>query len=206
MENVDYLHSLIRHYVYECDLKLNIGQKWRTKYYWVSDGNKERYRQRKEDYLSDEMMEWRNNNIFFAMTTEMQMAYAQDEDKLRCVREILEERDPACTVIFCRYVASAELCSRHFPECAVLTIQKSGIGLNMQRYSTTIYFDKVWDYALYLQSTRRTYRTGQEQDCYYYELTGDVGLERLIDRNISRKIDMSEYLKKVSLEELRKTL
>ena len=202
MENVDYLHSLIRHYVYECDLTLNIRQKWHTKHYYISDENKDRYREVKEEYLSDEMLEWRNNNIFFAMTTEMQMAYAQDEDKLRCVREILEENDPERTIIFCRYIASAELCRKEFPECAVLTIQKSGIGLNMQQYNTTVYFDKVWDYAMYVQSTRRTYRTGQDQDCHYYELTGDVGLENLIDKNIEKKISMSEYLKKVTKEEL----
>ena len=202
MENVDYLHSLIRHYVYECNLKLGITQKWHTKHYYISEANKDRYREIKEDYLSDEMLEWRNNNIFFAMTTEMQMAYAQDEDKLRCVREILEENDPERTIIFCRYIASAELCRKEFPECAVLTIQKSGIGLNMQQYNTTVYFDKVWDYAMYVQSTRRTYRTGQDQDCHYYELTGDVGLENLIDKNIEKKISMSEYLKKVTKEEL----
>ena len=51
-----------------------------------------------------------------------------------------------------------------------------------------------------------TYRTGQEEDCHYYELTGDVGLERLIDKNISKKIRMSEYLKRVTKEELRKAL
>ena len=37
MENVDYLHSLIRHYVYECDLRLNITQKWHTRNYYISD-------------------------------------------------------------------------------------------------------------------------------------------------------------------------
>lgn len=206
MENVDYLHSLIRHYVYECDLQLNIDQKWHTRYYYVSDANRQRYQDIKEEYLSDEMLEWRNNNIFFAMTTEMQMAYAQDEDKLRCVHEILEERAPKQTIIFCRYIASAELCRKEFPDCEVLTIQKNGIGLNLQQYDTTIYFDKVWDYALYLQSTRRTFRTGQEHDCHYYELTGDVGLERMIDRNISKKVSMSEYLKKVTKEELIKEL
>lgn len=206
MENVDYLHSLIRHYVYECDLQLNIRQKWHTKYYCVSDENRQRYQDIRDSYLSDEALEWRNNNIFFAMTTEMQMAYAKDEDKLRCVHDILEDCDPKKTIIFCRYVASAELCKREFPDCEVLTIQKSGIGLNLQDYTTTIYFDKVWDYALYIQSTRRTYRTGQEQDCNYYELTGDVGLERMIDKNISKKVSMSEYLKQVTKDELRREL
>ena len=42
--------------------------------------------------------------------------------------------------------------------------------------------------------------------CHYYELTGDVGLERLIDKNISKKISMSEYLKRITKEEMRKEL
>ncbi len=206
MENVDYLHSLIRHYIYECDLTLKISQKWHTAWYSVSDSNRERYYEVRDEYLSDEMLEWRNNNIFFAMTTDMQMTYAQDEDKVRAVREILEERNANTTIIFCRYIASADLCRREFPYCAVLSMQKEALGLNLQQYNTTIYFDKVWDYALYTQSTRRTYRTGQERDCHYYELTGDIGLDRMIDKNIRKKISMSEYLKKVSLEELKKEL
>ena len=206
MENVDYLHSLIRHYVYECDLKLNITQKWHSRPYCISEENQERYNEIKDRYLSDEMLEWRNNNIFFAMTTELQMAYSLDESKLQAVAEILETCSADSTIIFCKYISSAELCRKRFPRCAVLSIQKEGLGLNLQDYTTTIYFDKVWDYALYVQSTRRTYRTGQERDCHYYELTGNVGLERLIDRNIEKKTSMSEYLKKVSLEELKKEL
>lgn len=206
MENVDYLYSLIRHYVYECDLSLKISQKWHVAYYYISDENKERYYELKDEYLSDEMLEWRNNNIFFAMTTSMQMAYATDEDKLRAVGSILEHCDAKKTIIFCRFIASQELCRQSFPDCTVLSMQKESLGLNLQQFTTTIYFDKVWDYALHLQSTRRTYRTGQEQDCHYYELTGDVGLESMIDRNIDKKISMSEYLKKISLEELRKEL
>lgn len=206
MENVDYLHSLIRHYVYECDLTLNISQRWHTAYYSISDESRQEYQNIKDKYLSDEMMEWRNNNIFFAMTTEMQMAYSTDESKICAVNRILQERDAKATIIFCRFVECQKLCREAFPECAVLSMQKEALGLNLQQYTTTIYFDKVWDYALHLQSTRRTYRTGQEQDCHYYDLTGDVGLEKMIDRNIEKKVSMSEYLKRVSLEELRKEL
>lgn len=207
MENVDYLYSLISHYVYECDLHLNVSQKWHKKTYFISVKNKAKYEAIKEHYLRDETLEWRNNNIFFAMTTEMQMSYAQDVDKIRVVKEIFKEGiEPSKTIIFCRFIASAELCRKVFPECTVLSLQKDSLGLNLQDYKTTIYFDKCWDYALYVQSTRRTYRTGQEQDCTYYELTGNVGLEFLIDSNIAKKISMSEYLKKVSLEDLKKTL
>lgn len=207
MENVDYLHSLIRHYVYECDLSLQIEQKWHTINYYIDDSNRDRYREIKERYLSDEMLEWRNNNIFFAMTTEMQMCYATDDSKIDAVQRIIDSGvDPKKTIIFCRWICTKKMCEESFPYCTVLSVQKSSLGLNLQDYNTTIYFDKVWDYALYTQSTRRTYRTGQEHDCHYYELTGNVGLERLIDKNIQKKISMSDYLKKVSLEELKKEL
>lgn len=93
-----------------------------------------------------------------------------------------------------------------FPKAKVLSYQKEAFGLNLQEYNNTIYFDKVWDYALRTQSTRRTYRVGQEYDCHYYDLTGDVGLESLIDRNISKKISMTEYFKKVTKDELVKDL
>jgi hypothetical protein len=206
MENVDYLHSLIRHYVYECDLHLKIQQKWHTVGYNISDESRERYNEVKDDYLKDEMLEWRNNNIFMAMTTDMQRTYHTDEAKLDAVRMILRDVDPRKTIIFCRWVDSRELCQDTFKDCAVLSMQKESLGLNLQQYTTTIYFDKVWDYALYQQSTRRTFRTGQEQDCHYYELTANTGLDAMIDKNIRNKVTMSEYLKRVSLEELRKTL
>ena len=207
MENVDYLHSLIRHYVYECDLQMNIGQKWHTAYYAIGDDSREAYNEVKLRYLSDEMLEWRNNNIFMAMTTEMQTSYATDPAKIEAVRRIFDDGiDPKETIIFCRWIASQELCRASFPDCAVLSMQKESLGLNLQQYRYTIFFDKVWDYALILQASRRTFRTGQEQDCHYFELTGDVGLERLIDKNISKKVSMSEYLKKVTKDELKKEL
>lgn len=206
VENVDYLYSLIRHYVYECDLNLRVAQCWHTVSYRISDKNKENYREIRDRYLDDKTLELRNNNIFFAMTTEMQMAYCTDESKLEAVRSILQKVPEQQTIIFCRYVSSRELCEKAFPQCTVLSMQKESLGLNLQKFTNTIYFDKVWDYALYVQSTRRTFRTGQEQDCHYWELTGDVGLEQMIDRNIRKKTNMSEYLKKVSLEDMKKEL
>lgn len=207
-ENVDYLYSLIRHYVFKADLKLNISQHYRSLHYWIDDGSMEEYKTIKEKFLEDEMLEWRNNNIFLEMTQKMQHAYCCTEDKLKQVRYILEsgEVEPKRTIIFCKFIDSRDLCEKHFPECLVLSYQKDSLGLNLQEYNATIYFDKVWDYALRTQSTRRTFRTGQERDCLYFDLTGNVGLEKLIDRNIVKKVTMSEYFKKATKERLKKDL
>jgi len=207
-ENVDYLYSLIRHYVYKADLKLNITQHYRDYRYCIDEESYIEYQRIKEKFLDDEMLEWRNNNIFLEMTQKMQHTYCCTPDKVREVRRILAEDDvdPKRTIIFCKFIDSRELCQRLFPDCLVLSYQKDSLGLNLQEYNATIYFDKVWDYALRTQSTRRTFRTGQERDCLYFDLTGNVGLERLIDRNIGKKVTMSEYFKKATKEQLQKDL
>jgi len=207
-ENVDYLYSLIRHYVFKADLKLNISQHYRTLRYWIDEESIGKYGAIKEKFLEDEMLEWRNNNIFLEMTQKMQHAYCTTPDKVEKVREILEQEDvdPSRTIIFCKYVDSRDLCAREFPDCLVLSYQKDSLGLNLQDYNATVYFDKVWDYALRTQSTRRTFRTGQERDCLYFDLTGNVGLEKLIDRNIDKKVSMSEYFKKATKERLKEDL
>lgn len=206
MENVDYLHSLIRHYVYECDLRLNITQKWHNVPYCITDESRERYNDIKEDYLSDETLEWKNNNIFLAMTTEMQVAYTIDEGKMEAVSRLLQDLPQDETIIFCRFIVAQEECRKRWPNVTVLSMQKESLGLNLQAYRHTIFFDRVWDYALLLQASRRTYRTGQEQDCHYYELTGNVGLEHMMAENIKKKVSMSEYLKKITKEELHERL
>jgi len=206
MENVDYLHSLIRHYVYECDLRLNITQKWHNIPYYITDESRQRYNDIKEDYLSDETLEWKNNNVFLAMTTEMQVAYTIDEGKMEAASRLLQDLPQDETIIFCRFIVAQEECRRRWPRVTVLSMQKESLGLNLQAYRHTIFFDRVWDYALLLQASRRTYRTGQEQDCHYYELTGDVGLEHMMAENIKKKVTMSEYLKRITKQELRKAL
>lgn len=205
-ENVDYLYSLIRHYVYECDLHLNIRQNFHTLYYSVGDEEREEYEWIKERFLSDELLEWRNNNIFLEMTQKMQHSYACTAEKFEVVDELFEVIPEEESIIFCKYVSSREECARRYPKAQVLSYQKEAFGLNLQQYRHTIYFDKIWDYALRLQSGRRTFRTGQEYDCQYYDLTGDVKLEWLIDRNIAKKVSMTEYFKGKTKEELKKEL
>lgn len=205
-KNIDYLYSLIRHYVYKADLKLAISQNYKTVHYMIGDEERAAYGELKDLFLSDKMLEWRNNNIFLEMTQRMQHSYCCTSSKIDAVNDILKEVDPKKVIIFCKYVASRELCEQTFRDCKVLSYQKDSLGMNLQQYNITIYFDKIWDYALKTQSYNRTYRTGQEFDCVYYELTGDVGLETLIDRNISKKVSMSEYFKKATRDDLKRDL
>lgn len=205
-ENIDYLYSLIRHYVFECDLELNVLQKYKSISYSVGEDEKEEYYRLKDYFLSDDELMWKNNNIFLEMTQKMQHAYCCTESKFALLEELFTTIPENKTIIFCKYVISREECQRRFPRATVLSYQKESMGLNLQHLNHTVYFDKVWDYALRIQSSRRTFRTGQECDCWYYDLTGDVGLEHLIDSNIDKKIGMIEYFKSKTKEQLEKEL
>ena len=205
-ENIDYLYSLIRHYVYECDLSLQIKQLYTTVDYCLSGEHREQYKDLKEKYLNDETLLWKNNNIFLEMTQKMQHTYCCTENKFEKLNELFTKIDESRTIIFCKYIDSQEECKRRYPKATVLSYQKEALGLNLQHLCNTIYFDKNWDYALRVQSGRRTFRTGQEYDCRYWDLTGDVGLESMIDKNIANKTGMAEYFKTKTKEQLKEEL
>jgi hypothetical protein len=205
-ENIDYLYSLIRHYVYECDLHLNITQNYHNLRYSIDDKSKGEYEYLKVKYLDDEMLQWKNNNIFLEMTQKMQHTYCCTEEKFEILDDLFKSVAQEQTIIFCKYVKSREECEKRYKKAKVLSYQKESLGLNLQQYCNTVYFDKIWDLALRTQSSRRTYRTGQEYNCQYYDLTGNVGLESLIDNNINKKITMTEYFKGKTKEQIKKEL
>ena len=205
-ENVDYLYSLIRHYVYQCDLSLRISQMYEDVPYTLTTEEREEYERLKEKYLDDEMLQWKRNNIFLEMTSKMQHSYCTAPSKLSALASLMERIPQEQTIIFCRFIQSREMLTKLYPRAKVLSYQKEAFGLNLQECCHTVYFDKVWDYALRIQSSRRTFRTGQEHDCHYYDLTGNVGLESLIDRNINKKIGMTEYFKRATIEDLKRDL
>ncbi len=205
-ENIDYLYSLIRHYVYECDLTLSVNQVYSVLDYQLDQTSKDEYIRLKELYLDNETLIWKNNNIFLEMTQKMQHVYCDTENKFEVLSELFKKIDQDRTIIFTKFIRSAESCRERFPKATVLSYQKEAFGLNLQHLNNTVYFDKVWDFALRTQSSRRTFRTGQEYDCRYWDLTGNVGLESLIDRNIAKKVDMIEYFKGKTKEEIKPAL
>jgi SNF2 family DNA or RNA helicase len=205
-ENIDYLYSLIRHYVFECDLTLAVKQVYTDIPYTLDDESYDEYQRLKELYLDDEMLQWKNNNIFLEMTQKMQHAYCCTQNKFEVLDKLFKEIDESRTIIYCKYVASREACEHYFKKATVLSYQKESRGLNLQHLCNTVYFDKIWDYALRTQSSRRTFRQGQEYDCRYWDLTGNVGLESLIDKNITKKIGMVEYFKEKTKEQLKEVL
>jgi SNF2 family DNA or RNA helicase len=204
--NVEHLYKLIEPYVYECDLQLALKQNWYDLRFWLDEAHREEYRRIKEKYLSDEVMEARNSNIFLEMTTKMQHTYSCSRDKFRALERVLDQHDPARVIVYTRFVDARQAIASRWPGLLVLSLQSEAMGLNLQARNVTVFWDKTWDYALLDQAMHRTWRTGQTEPCHFYTLTGDVKLEDLIDRNVARKESLLTYFKQHSVEELRKRL
>jgi hypothetical protein len=201
-ENIDYLYSLIKHYVYECNLKLDIKQYWNELHYNIDDESKKEYYLLKTKYLDNEKLQYLNNNIFLEMTQKMQHVYSCTSGKFEVLDEHFKKFPEDKHIIYCKYIDSHEACRKYYKKATVLSYQKESLSMNLQHLPFTIFFDKHWDYALRHQGSRRNYRSGQEYDCRYWDLTGDVGLESLIDSNINKKTSQAEYFKGITKDEL----
>ena len=194
--NVDYLYSLIEPYVFEAKLKLDINNNEHDASYYIVD--KESYNNTKHSLLSS--IFGMNGIEFLAVTQKMQQSYSLDPGHIQKLQSLLE-KIKGKTIIFVKYVRTqAELTAR-FPQCLVLTYGKGSLGLNLQEYTNIVFYDKTWDYAQIEQAKRRIFRYGQKHNVNYYMMTGDVGLEQLINNNVRRKNNLLDIFKKASDKE-----
>lgn len=205
--NIDYLYSLIGHYVYECDLINDIEEIIKPISFYLTDDELTEYNGLKAKYLDNEFLIFKNNNIFLEMTQKMQHLYSCSESKKNEVDKLLKSLNPKRTVIYCKYIDSQEFCKKNYPDCLILSYQKNATSINLQYdFDNIIFWEKVWDYYLVKQAKGRINRVGRKDPINYFNLTANVGLDSLIDKNLDKKISMVEYIKKISLEQLKKEL
>lgn len=204
--NIDYLYSLIEPFIFESKLSLSIGQQHIDIYYSLTDEEKAQHDKLKEKYLDNEYLLARNNNIFLEITQKMQHNYSLSPSKFEILDKLLSEIDKSKVLIYAKYIDTQEQLSKHYKDVRIMSLQKHSYGLNLQDYNAIVFWDKTWDYAQREQIERRIFRTGQMSDCVYYDLTGNVGLEGMINQNIERKRNLLDVFAGMSVEQLRKEL
>ena len=200
--NLDYLYQLIKPYVFECDLKLDVNKQYINIDYDLQEEEKAEHERIIESILNNEWL-MAKPNFFLELTQKLQNNYSRSKEKFEYVEEIIKSNDPSKILIYAKYIATQNILKKKFPNVLVLSYQKHSYGLNLQQYNITIFFDKIWDYALREQAEKRTYRTQQNENCLYYDFTGNVGLETLINKSISRKADLLREFKQISLEQFK---
>ena len=204
--NIDYLYSLIEPFIFESKLSLSIGQQHIDVDYNLTDEEKEQHDKLKEKYLDNEYLLAKDNNIFLEITQKMQHNYSLSPSKFEIVDKLLSEIDKSKVLIYAKYIDTQEQLSKHYKDVRIMSLQKHSYGLNLQDYNAIVFWDKTWDYAQREQIERRIFRTGQISNCVYYDLTGNVGLEGMINQNIERKRNLLDVFAEMSVEQLRKKL
>lgn len=206
--NVEYLYSLIRPYVYEAELQLEVGKQHIDINYSIESEIVEKYNKLKEKYLDDATLMAMNNNIFIEMTQKMQHLYSCAKEKFEIIKRIIKRHGGEKVVIFCKFVDSREMCEKLFGPmgATVLSIQSDSMSINLQDRSVCIEADKTWDFALVDQYQHRIYRQGQKEECFYYYLNGNVGLDRLIKENNEKKSTQLQCFNRITKKGLKEVL
>lgn len=187
--NLDHLLSLIEPYVYECSLDLSLTKQYRTKMWSLSEDERIAYENLKTELFT--YLNLDNTGEMLGVFQKLQHSYCLSKEKLKILNDIVDEK----TIIYCKFIRSQEALKELYPDTLILTYGKNSFGLNLQNYSKIIYFDKTFDYAHREQSEARIYRMGQQDNCEYIDLTGNVGLEKLFDDCINKKVSLVEAFK-----------
>jgi len=204
--NIDYLYSLIEPFIFESKLSLSIGQQHININYNLSDEEIQEHNNLKNKYLDNEVLMAKNNNIFLEITQKMQHNYSLSPDKFTIVDKLIETLDKSKILIYAKYIDTQNTLKKYYKDIKIMSLQKHSFGLNLQDNNVIIFWDKTWDYAQREQVERRIFRTGQKQDCIFYDLTGNIGLEKLINDNIDRKSKLLEYFKSKTSQQLKEIL
>lgn len=204
--NVEHLYKLIEPFIFESKLSLSVGQQHLNMRYSLSEKEIHEHDLLKKKYLDEEWMLFKNNNIFIEITQKMQHNYSLSQEKFRIVDEIIKGHDPSKVLIYAKYIDTQEALKNYYKNIRINSLQKHSYSLNLQDYNVIIFWDKTWDYAQREQSERRIYRTGQKDECLYYDLTGNVGLESMIDENIEKKRGLLDVFAGMTIGELREKL
>lgn len=201
--NTDYLFHLIKPFIYEADLVLNIGVQNDVLLYSIDFEELERYNEIKGRMLEIETLTQYDNNIFLRMVQELQMSYCDSMRKIGLLEQVFKEHNMDSVAIYTKFVKSRELIKKLFPNAHVFSLQSESMSLNLQdQFNVTVEFDKTWDWKNVDQYKKRVFRTGQAKKVYHYYFTANnIGLDRLIQSNNDKKESALNYFKKLTKDE-----
>lgn len=206
--NIEHLISLIRPYIFDCELDLGKGKKYEQVFYKIE--NKEEYENIKKNFLNFD-----SDINFFALATSLQRNYCTSNLKLNIVSELVNSINKQ-VIIFVKYIDSIpseekriigemktserekiidDFKNNKF-KALYITYGCGAFGLNLQNCDTIIFADHTFDYAERLQAEARIYRLGQEKDVKYIDLNCDCGLDNLIRGCLIKKTKLLDEVKK----------
>jgi SNF2 family DNA or RNA helicase len=210
-KNIEHLIELIKPYVFDSKLELDIEQNYRS--YSYSNNLEEEYNNIKEELLNSYTNDERFD--FYVLCTRLQRCYTKSPDKQKTIDWLLDKID-SNAIIFVKYLDSipenshritgsenlkkrqeilSQFENREF-KTLYMTYGVGSYGLNLQFCNHIIFAEHSFDYAQKVQAEHRIFRMGQNEDVNYYDIICDCGLEDIIIKCLRKKTNFLNEIKK----------
>lgn len=206
--NIPYLISLVKNYIF--DAKLGID---RSVNYFDERYDNERHEECAE--VKREMLSESFDSLnIVKLFSRLQACYTQSPSKDDLIKNIITSKPDEQFIVFVKYLASIRgdaiqgstppaerkriLADFESGRIRVLymTYGVGAYGLNLQFCHNMVFADQTFDYAQKIQAEARIYRIGQAEDVNYYNLWCRCGLENIIEKCLSKKVNLLDEVKK----------
>lgn len=211
--NIPHLVSRIKPYIFDAELDLKVSKMYHSWEYKLTLDEQIEYEKIKIDILENSV---ENEKIdFYRLITGLFQFMYSCNSKHNEVNQIVKSIDGKA-VVFVRYLSSIppnalkiigemsqeeraqviEDFKTNDEKVLYITFGCGAFGLNLQFVNNLIFADRTWDLAQMEQAEARIFRLGQKEDevNYYYVRCG-TGLEKMLNRNLSRKTDLLNEIK-----------
>ena len=211
--NIEHLISLIRPYIFDCELDIEAKKAYHDIAYSMSLSEQQDCEDIKNAFL-DRCFNELKDMEFFTLAQMLQSQYCKAGDKQKKLESLIDDIDGK-VIVFVKYLASIPSGAlrvtgdmnteqrakaiqqfRDSEKVLYITYGCGAFGLNLQFCKNIIFAEHTFDYAQREQAEARIYRIGQEYDVDYYNLWCNVGLERLIQGSLDKKSRLLDEVKK----------
>lgn len=212
--NEEALVEMIRPYIVECDLALDVQTTMKPQWFDMTEEQADAYKKYKEK-LKKESFDDAAINIFMVIAQKAQHIYTPVPEKLDALSEIVESTDRV--YVLAKYLDEVDAIKERFGDACIeytgrhkddLDLFRSGekrmcasiygsgsFGLNLQQANAIVFYSQTWDYGQRLQSIGRLRRKGQTRDITVHDFRVHTGLERMILHCQEKKQNTLQHVK-----------
>jgi Helicase conserved C-terminal domain/SNF2-related domain len=206
--NVAHLKSLMEPYIFEARLDVGVPETSREYEHGVSRATQAEYERERDSFL-DAWAEWGEEIALYRMLGNLKRIAALDPDKCASIAERVAGQS---TIVFCQFLQEQQEIAANLGDCLLvngatpaaerevifqrsrsepvpllLTYGTGSYGLNLQHLSTCHFASLPFDYGEVKQARSRIRRLGQKRPLTYITHLSDLGIDRLVAKNLRKK-------------------
>ena len=191
--NMDYVEKLINPYVVYGDLGIDVNYTKQILTYGIDVEIM--------SYNEFSAFTQKNGVDILSVMQSVQHKYSIDKARVESIAKFVDNK----TLIFVKYLDTKELLDKKYPQALTMTYGTGAVGLNLQQYKRTIFYDLTFDFYNQKQAMYRTYRTGQDSDVEFINIKSGW-LDDLIYDNLVKKGDLHRLLSEITNKSKEKTI